>query len=61
VQTYLIEVGFDKLQDESEHEHLKQLPTSFHIESTDVHSLKAAARKILTDFAEFQSLISDMQ
>ncbi|MBT8368621.1 MAG: patatin-like phospholipase family protein, partial [Deltaproteobacteria bacterium] len=61
VQTYLIEVDFDRLLDEPERGHLKQLPTSFFLESTDVDRLKAAARKILTDSVEFQSLISDMQ
>lgn len=60
-QTYLIEVDFDRLLDESERGHLKQLPTSFFLESTDIDRLKAAARKILTDSIEFQSLISDMQ
>lgn len=60
-QTYLIEVDFNKLQDESESDHLKQLPTSFHLEPTDVDRLKAAARQILQRSVEFQNLVSDMQ
>ena len=60
-QTYLIEVNFDRLHDESERNHLKHLPTSFHIAPSDVDRLKAAARKVLTDSAEFKNLIEDMQ
>jgi NTE family protein len=60
-QTYLIEVNFDRLQDESERNHLKQLPTSFHLEPDDVDRLKAAAHKILVNSFEFNNLISDMK
>jgi NTE family protein len=38
-QTYLIEVDFDRLLDESERGHLKKLPTSFFLESTDVRNV----------------------
>ena len=60
-QTYLIEVDFERLQDESERNHLKHLPTTFHLEPNDVDRLKAAARKILTNSAEFIRLVEDMQ
>ena len=60
-QTYLIEVDFDRLQDESEREHLKQLPTTFHLESSDVDRLKAAAQKVLADSLEFKTFVDDMQ
>jgi NTE family protein len=60
-RTYLIEVDFDELQDESERNHLKNLPTSFHLESSDVDRLKAAAQKILADSVEFKKLIDEMQ
>jgi NTE family protein len=60
-QTYLIEVDFDRLQDESEREHLKQLPTTFHLESSDVDRLKAAAQKVLADSIEFKTFVDDMQ
>jgi NTE family protein len=60
-QTYLIDVDFDRLKDESESEHLKRLPTSFRLEAGDVDRLKAAARTILTESAEFKKLIEDMQ
>ena len=60
-QTYLIEVDFDMLRDESERNHLKHLPTSFHLEPSDVDRLKAAAKKILADSVEFKKLVDDMQ
>jgi NTE family protein len=60
-KTYLIEVDFDRLQDESERDHLKQLPTTFHLEPDDVDRLKAAAQKILANSVEFNKLIADMK
>jgi NTE family protein len=59
-QTYLIEVDFARLQDASEREHLRQLPTTFHLEPSDVDRLKAAAQKILADSAEFKKLVEEM-
>jgi NTE family protein len=60
-QTYLIEVDFDRLQDKSERTHLKYLPTSFHLEPSDVDRLKTAAKKILMDSVEFKTLVDDLQ
>ena len=60
-QIYLIEVNFDRLQDETERNHLKHLPTSFYLEPGDVDRLKAAAKKILGDSAEFKKLVGDLQ
>lgn len=60
-QTYLIEVDFARLQDESEREHLKQLPTTFHLEPNEVDRLRTAAQKVLAGSAEFKKLIHDMQ
>ena len=59
VDTYLIEVNFDAMEDESERKHLKSLPTSFHLEPEDVDRLIEAAKKILTQSEEFQSLVED--
>ena len=60
-RSYLIEVNFDALANETERSHLKNLPTSFHLEPDDVDKLKEAARKILLDSLEFQNLVDDMQ
>ena len=61
VHTYLIEVNFDAMEDESERKHLKSLSTSFHLEPKDVDRLREAAKKILTQSEEFQSLVEDLE
>jgi len=61
VNTYLIEVNFDAMEDESERKHLKGLPTSFHLEPKDVNRLREAAKKILTQSEEFQSFVEDLE
>ena len=58
--TYLIEVNFDAIEDDSERKHLESLPTSFHLEPEDVDRLREAAKKILTQSEEFQSLVEDL-
>ena len=60
-KTYLIEVGFDALKDETEREHLKDLPTTFNLESQDVDRLRKAARLILQESDEFQDLIGSLK
>ena len=59
--TYLIEVNFDALEDETEREHLKHLPTSFVLEPEDVDRLRAAAKEILKHSKELQDLVEDLQ
>jgi NTE family protein len=61
VQTYLIEVSFDMVQDQNEREFLKSLPTSFHLKPTDVDRLAVAAIEILQNSEVFQALVSDLQ
>lgn len=58
---YLIDVGFDALEDKTEKEHLKDLPTSFHLEPEDVDRLRKAARQILYESDDFQALIEDLK
>lgn len=60
-QTYLIEVNFDMLQEQTEREHLEDLPTSFDLDPSDVDRLIEAARQILNDSKIFQSLVADLQ
>ena len=60
-KTYLIEVDFDALKDKTEKEHLKDLPTTFNLESQDVDRLRKAARLILQESDEFQDLIGSVQ
>jgi NTE family protein len=61
VQTYLIEVSFDMMQDQNEREYLKNLPNSFHLESNAIDRLINAAYKILQNSKVFQALVSDLQ
>jgi NTE family protein len=49
------------MEDEAERKHLKGLPTSFHLEPEDVDRLREAAKKILTQSEEFQSLVEDLE
>ena len=60
-RTYLIEVSLDQTEDESERQHLLNLPTSFYLKPEDVDRLKAAARKLLSASPEFQKLVSDLR
>lgn len=60
-QTYLIELSFDMLQEQSEREHLQHLPTSFNLDPSDVDRLIEAARQVLNDSKIFQSLVADLQ
>jgi len=60
-KTYLIEVSLDQIADESERRQLLSLPTSFYLKPEDVDRLKAAARGLLWNSAEFQRLVSDLR
>jgi NTE family protein len=60
-RTYLIEVSLDAIEDEAEKNHLKDLPTSFHLEPEDVDRLRKAARQILQESDEFQDLIKSLK
>jgi NTE family protein len=60
-RTYLIEVNLDQIADESERRHLLSLQTSFSLKPKDVDRLKAAARELLSNSAEFQRLVSDLR
>ncbi|MFC1798822.1 patatin-like phospholipase family protein [Thermodesulfobacteriota bacterium] len=61
LKTYLIEVGFDAMEDEAEKKHLKDLPTSFRLKPEDVDRLRRAARQILHESAEFQDLLERLK
>jgi len=61
IKFYLVEVDFDALPDKSERSYLKKLPTSFHLLPEAVDRLRAAARRILRESAEFQRLLRDLK
>ncbi|MDH3690395.1 MAG: patatin-like phospholipase family protein [Gammaproteobacteria bacterium] len=61
VDTYLIEVSFDALEDKSEQQYFKQLPTSFKLSDEEVDKLRDAAARILAESEEFNRLLTETQ
>jgi NTE family protein len=57
VETYLIGVMFDKLEDEEERRTLHRIPTNFALSDEEVDRLRAAGRRVLRESAEFQRLV----
>ena len=60
VQTYLVEIDFERLKDKDEREYLSSLPTAFRLEAEQVDRLRAAAKRLLHESAEFQLLAADL-
>ncbi len=60
IDFYLVEVGFDALDNAQERAYLKQLPTSLYLPADSVERLRAAAARILYDSEEFQRLLRDL-
>ena len=61
IQFYVVEVKFDALKDEAERSYFKRLPTSFALQPDEVDKLRDAARRIMTESAEFQRLVRDLR
>jgi NTE family protein len=49
-----------RLKDKDEREYLSLLPTAFHLEAEQVDRLRAAAKRLLHESAEFQRLAADL-
>ncbi len=60
VQTYLVEIEFERLKEKNEREYLLSLPTTFVLEAEQVDRLRAAARRLLHESPEFQRLVTDL-
>jgi NTE family protein len=60
IEFYLMDVKFDQHKDPAEREYLGKLPTSFRLSAEAVDRLKKAARSILTESADYQRLIRDL-
>jgi NTE family protein len=61
VEFYFIEVNFSEYPDPEERDYLKQLPTSFALDSEAVDRLIAAGRLVLRNNSEYQSLVGGAQ
>lgn len=58
---YLVEVGFDGLQDHEERKYMKSLPTSFVLPPEDIDHLRDVAHRVLVQSEEFQQLLKDLR
>jgi NTE family protein len=61
IKFYLVRVGFNALNDETERSFLQHLPTSFVLKPEEVDKLRDAARRVLTESREFQRLVGDLR
>ena len=61
IESYIINVSFDALSDETERDYFKALPTSFRLKDEEVDNLRDAAVRILENSAEYQRLLLDLQ
>jgi NTE family protein len=59
IDLYAIDVSFDAIKDEAEHDYLNDLPTSFVLPPEAVDRLRAAAATIIHDSPEFKRLLKD--
>jgi len=60
IEFYLVDVRFENLNDQAEAAYLAKLPTSFTLPPEDVDRLKAGARKLLIESADFQRLLKNL-
>jgi len=60
IDTYLIYMDFNLIDDEAESEFLHAVPTSFVLSDEEVDRLRAAARTILNTSPDFKKLVEDL-
>lgn len=60
VKTFLIEVDFDRIDDPRLRHHMKNLPTTWTLQKSDVDDLRAVACHIMRDHPEYQRLMEDL-
>jgi NTE family protein len=61
VKTYMVNVGFDRLEDEGERRYFKRIPTSFTLSDEQVERLRAAGRRLLRESPDFQHLVRSLR
>lgn len=61
IEFYLVQVKFDALEDETERNRLKRLPTSFVLKPEEVDMLRDAAHRIVAESSDFQRFLQDLQ
>lgn len=60
VNTYLIEVDFDRLDDAKLRHRLKNIPTTWTLERKDVDTLRAVACRLLRGHPQYRRLLADV-
>lgn len=61
INTHLIEVSFDAIEDPTERKFFNNVPTSFKLDEQTVDRLAEAGRRLLRDSTEFQALLAEIQ
>lgn len=61
IQFYLVEISFDRLEDEAERAYFKSLPTSFKLPDEQVDKLREVSGRLLRKSPEFQRLLRDLK
>jgi len=59
-ESYVVEVSFEQLTDDAERQSFAGIPTAFDIPDGEVDRLRAVARRILLESADFQLLLHDL-
>lgn len=60
VGAYLVDVNFDRVNDERERAYLRELPTAFNLPAEAVDRLRQAGRAVLTESAAYQRFLSEL-
>jgi NTE family protein len=61
MQTFMVDVSFDEVEDPGDRTYLKRLPTSFVLTDGEVDELREAGRRLLRESAEFQALVEALR
>ena len=61
IETYVIELHFNQLPDESDRRFFNAVPTSLQLPSKTVDRLRQLAARQLADNVEFRRLVSDLK
>jgi len=61
LQTFMVDVSFDELDDPSRRTYFKRLPTSFALTDSEVDDLREAGRRLLRESPAFQALVEALR
>ena len=61
VESAMVTIGFEDIEDESERAFFQEVPTSFRLPNSTVDRLIAVARRLLRESPDFQGLVREIQ